>query len=635
MNAPYVGPFSMDQASQHADGAKAVRALGRTEARDLLEQIGEALEANLWEIELGWDCVVWPAGLDRAVLRALPLKVRTHNSLVRGGFFGGKSALTVLDLLSVGNFGPASLTDLLLCLERFLLQQIETGPVGAGDSHAVTSAGNGSRNHEPTAWDRLGQILEPVLSTGTELGYWEDSTEIFSTEFLELCQAYEIVSEIKAIRLQDLNAEWPNLKSTLRAIVQRLNEVFSDVEKVVVQRRLVADPPWTLKRVGETQGLTRERIRQIQKAVQTRIDSAFGIELRVLVYFLKKRFGPVVTEMDFHLAISAVNVGETIESRGLFSHVLQDHLGYKVAKGVFVSPEGLQLVANLKNRAREIRDEASLINEEELKRELPDSGWVNHWDQILECCGFHRHYGVLALRDSDRVRSKAAMVSIGRTATKKEIADICGLSQTRVSSYLSAFTGVVRAGPDSWGLTEWVDEPYAGIAEEIVKRIEEDGGNTTVYRLLREIPEKFGLSPGSVLSYMHTPRFKVRDGHVSLADVSSISYKALEEVIDGRNEEGEPYWQFRVEARYLTGFSVTGVPPEVARALGCEPDGHIKAQVANLPGCRDLSVNWALTSNSGASIGYLSDSLELLEAKAGETARITILGDRKVSLTKL
>ena len=206
-------------------------------------------------------------------------------------------------------------------------------------------------------------------------------------------------------------------------------------------------------------------------------------------------------------------------------------------------------------------------------------------------------------------------------------------SENKTRSHLSVIPSVVKADKDRWGLHEWVDDEYDGIVGEIFQRIEEDGGATTTERLLRELPSKFNVSPSSVRAYMQTAKFVIKDGSVSLASRSSIKLRDLDDVIDGRDDTGAPYWTFPVEARYFDGYSVSSVPPEFAKALGCAPDAGKRVQIENLPDCRDLSISWRLASNAGASLGYVGEPLKRLGLEPGDRARVTIKRPCLVELT--
>ena len=208
------------------------------------------------------------------------------------------------------------------------------------------------------------------------------------------------------------------------------------------------------------------------------------------------------------------------------------------------------------------------------------------------------------------------------------------MEEMRVGAHLSNVPSVVRADKDRWGLKEWIDDEYDGIVGEIIQRIKEDGGATATERLMRELPSKFNVSASSVRAYMYSPRFVIRDGLISVASVSSLRLRHLDDVIDGREPAGAPYWTFAVEDRFFGGYSVTGVPPEFAKALGCEPEGITSVRIANLPDCRALSLSWRLASTTGVTMGYVATPLERLDLRSGQRARVTIRGHLLVELTR-
>ena len=194
---------------------------------------------------------------------------------------------------------------------------------------------------------------------------------------------------------------------------------------------------------------------------------------------------------------------------------------------------------------------------------------------------------------------------------------MCGFGEDRVGSHLSVIPSVGKADKQRWGLREWIDDEYAGIVGEIVQRIEEDGGVTTTKRLLTELPGKFGVTASSVRTYINTPRFVVRNGWVSLAGKSTVRLRELDDVIDGRDHCGAPYWTFPVEARFFDGYSATGVPPEFAKALGCDPDGRERLRIENLPGSPEISLAWSLASTTGRLFGASCRAAQASGPQAG------------------
>ena len=151
---------------------------------------------------------------------------------------------------------------------------------------------------------------------------------------------------------------------------------------------------------------------------------------------------------------------------------------------------------------------------------------------------------------------------------------------------------------------------------------------------MEELPRLFDVTEGSVEAYAKSARFRISDGFVSVADPSAITLRALEDVIHGHTAEGLPFWSFKVEDRYFDGYSLAGLPPEIAKALGCEPDGNLRVPVLAPEGCGTVSVRWPLASLTGATLGYLADPLRLLGAQQGERIHLVLESSRSVSLRR-
>ena len=392
-------------------------------------------------------------------------------------------------------------------------------------------------------------------------------------------------------------------------------------------------PRATLEEVGSQFGVTRERVRQIQKRLEPKIESALGEELHIIASTLQERLEPVIAvdELERRVDLIAPDASATVTT--LFRNALIRAMGFTLNGGIYTNDSAEQAIRDVRLYARELADDVGLVQERDLIASLPDQKWQRFWPRLCQRSGLHSFYGSLALRDSAKARAKAALISLGRPATRDEIGAVCGQETNRVGANLSNIPSVVKADRDRWALDQWIDDEYDGIVGEIVQRIEEDGGVTTTERLLREIPAKFNVSPLSVRAYMQTPRFEIRDGSISLASPASIRLRDLDDVIDGRDEDGAPFWTFVVERRYFDGYSVLRVPPEFAKALGCEPDASVDVRIANLPNCRNLSVRWPLASTTGASIGYVAEPLRVLHLQTGDRARVTIAGIRSVRLS--
>ena len=577
--------------------------------------------------------LAWPAGLDRSILNDLELEVRTVNCLQRGQLMEGDNPLTVQQLLRVPNFGRKSLGDLLFTLEDFLNECIRNG--SASPNHATEGTGTATAPPEETRspWDRALQLLRPLLATAAELHGVKTLADALNPQVRRLASRMGSASVIGGVNIAHVaNGTLGLAAATARRLALTLEQT-SETERTIVEHRLLRTRRITLEEVGTQVGVTRERIRQVQVRIERRIHSALGVGLRVIASTLKEQLWHMVEEAEVERRIESLLPDDGGLASLLFRQALIDEMGFALDNGVYVDRRAREILEELGTDARRLADDVGLVDEEQLIATLPDEDWHRFWPWLRERIGFHDLYGALGLRDTAKARTKAALLSIGRPATREEIGSVCGFEEGRVSAHLSNVPSVVRADKERWGLKEWIDDEYDGIVGEIIQRIEEDGGATTTERLLTELPSKFDVSPVSVRAYMQTSKFVIRDGYISLASASSVQLRDLDDVIDGRDDTGAPYWTFAVDARFFDGYSVTGVPPEFAKALGCAPDVGERVQIENLPDCRDLSISWRLASITGASLGYVGEPLKHLGLEPSERARVTIKGPCLVELS--
>ena len=648
------------------DGMAGPRRPTAAEAKAHLAHLERALQAVRKDALPRVDAIAWPSGLDRALLSELPLATRTWNSLSQANLTSGQSELTVLALMRISNFGRTSLTDLLLTVERYLTDR-RLAPIGPTDDSSGPAASSGSSSsvdahhggdgvvsldsnattdslialaatihhlRPPSErWSIATESLKSLLSTSADIIGTPTLADALRPELIRLASRMGLDSALRSVGLHEALLGVPSLPAL---ITRRLRETLSTLDasqQTVVRTRLAQVPPATLERVGLQLGVTRERVRQIQVRLQPKIEAAFGQELQVIASTLQERLDPLTPahELERHIDRITPDASETVAT--LFRNALIRAMGLTLNSGLYTTDRAEKVIRNVRRQARDLADDVGLLQEKDLVGCLPDNTWQRFWPWLRRRTGLHSFYGSLALRDSAKARAKAALISLGRPATRAEIGAVCCQEYDRVGANLANIPSVVKADRDRWGLRHWIDDEYDGIVGEIVQRIEEDGGVTTTERLLTEIPAKFHVSPQSVRAYMASARFEIRNGSIRLANPASIRLRDLDDVIDGRDPDGAPYWTFVVHARHFQGYSVVGVPPEFAKALGCEPDSGVDVEIRNLPGCRALSLNWRLGSLTGASFGYLAKPLRLLGLQPGENARLTITADRAVALS--
>ena len=98
----------------------------REEAMQYRNELQEAVGAARRGDEPKRDALAWPAGLDRTLLRGLPLPTHTRNCLVRARLMEGDNALTVAEMQRIPEVGPTTVRNLLIGIDEFLDAYVET-----------------------------------------------------------------------------------------------------------------------------------------------------------------------------------------------------------------------------------------------------------------------------------------------------------------------------------------------------------------------------------------------------------------------------------------------------------------------------------------------------------------------------
>lgn len=580
------------------------------------------------------DTVVIPAGIDHSELQNYPLKHRTINALRNAKLLEGSEAISVGQLLSLKNFGHVSLIDL-MCVSELALERHST-PISASNEATNDSKVEIKVNdYQHKEQNKLAESLTPLLAAAEEFYGVTTVEDALKLDLDSLAATIRIEVPLNSLTISDIT-NGHRISDDICQELESLLESMSPTEHLIIESRLIATQPISLEELGQRVGVTRERVRQIQRKLQRAIEKTIGTETDKVAALLAKRMGPIISETEFNHRVMNVFDSRNF-NKSVFDiahNLLRNRLEYSCINGICYNKSALVVIKNLKTSALQLVDDVGLINETALVDHLPNSKWVEHLPDLINCCEFYRLSGRLALQDKAKPKIKAALLEIGQPATKEEIASVAGLDPAQVGGRLSAIPSIARADKTRWGIVEWIDDIYEGIPAEIIQRIEEDGGATTFERLVEEIPRLFSVSESSVRAYIGTPQFLLQDGYVSLADYSSLTLRNFDDVIHGRTEGGDPYWTFLAEDRYFDGYSLVGLPPELAREFGCTPNGNTQIHVVKPKGCRDLSVNWRLASLSGASLGYLSEPLERLGVNSGDRVQIIIKSSKTVELCR-
>ena len=498
------------------------------------------------------------------------------------------------------------------------------------NAHLATS-GSGSKVSGERARVDAVSLIEALLRAASEFAGAHSIHEAIQSDLAGLATSLGLSEQLGAIPI-DTVVQHPGFLQELASDADAVVGELSDRDLLVLQRRVLSSSPPTLEALGRELGITRERARQLQVRATDKLTARMRPKIDRVGDVVRSRLGHVVAQATIDRKVKDLFIDERRPGTALARRMMVMTLGYSVVDGIGMDRDALDVVAELKDGSRRLADSVGLVDEDQLRKTVPDTEWTKHWDALIQRAGLHRVLGYLALRDTNKARIKAAILSIGRPATREEIGDLVGADPGRLGAQLSGIPGIARAGKRRWGLEEWIEDVYEGIPGEIVQRINEDGGATTLVRLVEELPRLFEVSEASIRAHVATPQFTLRDGYVSLADPSTIRYRDLEDVIDGRDERGAPYWAFKVKDQFLSGYSLLGFPPELARELGCGPNEKISATLLAPAGCEPLSVIWRMSSVNGASVGFLAEPLRRLNAAVGDHVALVLVGDGAVEL---
>ena len=596
-------------------------------SRDLRQELVAASRSVAMSSEL----VAIPAGISSDQLASLPLTVRAANAIRRSDSLPSVQPVTARRLLQLPNFGFTSLVELLCVLEA-------AGPLAArpvlfdGAQPAVPIA-------TPASWEGMHPFIEsllPVLSVARDVLACRTVADVLrSPRLVEVLKQTGALEHMSALELNDV----PSEVGPISALINAVRSVESDhgSENVELFLRRKVDGTETLASLGEERGVTRERVRQLETRVARALEDRGTEHAVVIASLISSELPPIAESKLVDERIDAILHPE-IEAAGndlykriqaLTRYLIRFQLKLATNGSLALNEEGQNLVSQLSSVVSREVDDVGLVDLYAIvAREAPNGLPV--MDHLVDVLGLTRIGEHLALRDTLRVRAKLALLEIGRPATKEEIARAGGIAVATLGSTLSNIDSVARADKDKWGLVTWIDDVYEGIPAEIQQRIDEHGGAVSLGYLLEDIPTRFGVSEASVRSYVTTRQFNLVDGMVSTADENSITYRPVEDVAT-RNGDGELCWDFKVEARYFDGFSITGFPPELAREVGCGPNDRCDVPITMPAGCDAVSVIWRLTSvNGAAEIGRARDALVRVGVVAGDRARLVISRDGSV-----
>ena len=573
---------------------------------------------------------VLPSSLDLGELDLLPLTIRTSNCLRRGLMEGSLTEGTVGELMQLPNFGIASLLDLMCVLEaaEAHLGSLAESPIGTvtirKDEENTTAAGNECGSTTIVYGNLTADAVELIATAAQEFRGATTFGDLLRLDLSDLVTAARADAEV-----DDLPLETGETTVADRAIelLDECLDQMSEAQRLVVLKRIVPTEPETLEILGTLTGLSRERVRQLDKQARAALEEAAGRVLGLLRLIASQRLGAVTTVPGIDYIVSEL-LPQPDDEAGLDSlmvarRMLRSKLDYECSEGLCLSRPAADAAKEINDLAHQLVDDEGLLDLDAMRATLAKQ-WHDSLDDLIRWIGWSRVSGRIALRATARARTKAALLKIGAPATKAELATESGLTEQQVAGALSNIESVARADKLRWGLRKWIDDVYEGISAEIIQRIEEDGGSTPVNRVLDELPRKFGVSENSVRAYMATPEFVLEDERIRLRRENEEYHYQRSEVRDAPGMfalgDGVVGLLYRVD-REVTRGSGRQLSPAAGALLDLSVNGRLRFDG---PHGTSVTVSFPGTSFTGPSLGSTRGLAEAVNAKIGDMLTVIL-----------
>ena len=416
----------------------------------------------------------------------------------------------------------------------------------------------------------------------------------------------------------------------LRAEIQ-IGQEFASIlagmderRRIIARRRTYAHVPEKLAVLGNEFGVSRERARQLEVRLRWEVEKTASHTVGRAAAWLGKAVGEAASPEKFEKILGLLVDDAPPQWRTAVEVAIMKEGGYEYLDGVVGSEAFRVLIERAQRLALEFANEAGVIDEDALRTRLGAAG-VGEWDALARNARLVRIGDSLVLRDTRRARVFLALREIGEASRRDLIADVAGLTDnSSLSSLLSSDPLFVRFTKDKWGLSDWTDDPYEGVVEAIVRRIEQAGGEVSVTSLVEEIPTRFEVLPATVRNYLGTRKFRVDGDRVRVVAVPVAPPRDLAEARDVVwSPGGTPVLRFLVGLHHLKGNSQK-VSVAVAQHLGVGLDGSAKIPFEHPRGVDDASVIWRSYDPNGPEVGRLREALLECGLQPGEEAFVRL-----------
>lgn len=501
--------------------------------------------------------------------------------------------LTITDLLNINNVGRTSVSEL---WNRLVTLASTVEPRVKPRGEQVPDAFDARPDRSITGWSDQRIGIAPIL------------------DWAIIERGMNTLGEVVGIRLTDpppsLIARWthatssslnhPTTDAAALLLEQLVESGGSYARQILELRHSARIGRATLESVGDVVGVTRERVRQVEKKFLTQCEEHLTSEnvwpLAARVEDIRRLLGVAcrVGSERFELAASRARHGVDPDLRSAAENLVFHLAGPYTVEREWLFRKGSEISSH-DSLTRALLPGGGVTPAEQTQ--LADSLGLHH-DQLellrseglpeLSCDGrfFHRTttLGELAI---------AYLEHHQREATTDELVSVLQVKSPNERSARNALfleERIHRTRKDHWALTEWGRRRYSTIHELMLDAIDDAGGLVSLDRLTAELHESFGVSATSIRMIAERPLFVLLDGMIRRrhsgepVDVST----SVNPTVLRHTALGAVAWRFTIDRDIVRG-SGRKIPGALAAWLDIDPDSGRAVSVDE----RTVTLSWS------------------------------------------
>ena len=498
------------------------------EEQEISADFRQELGAFLYQLPVPERRTAIPGGVPISWLLALPTSPRLHNALAR--HYRDRHRNDILhdpmdyqDFLSIRQCGKTALIEILCVLEsveRGVVQE-QPQPRRSPKPKVMSEAQFQAAIQEATR--RALHVTDVLGGHLQELAAWalsETDSETLGAAISSAANHRSSASAWRAVTGMELT-KLVEIPSHPYEVIDSWVADLPEREGYIFQKRIAQiGGGSTLQQLAEDLGITRERVRQLEKRILSKFTS---FTRRVVASPVKWRIQTIKQKVGTAAPLTQVEqVLRPADGQIDYRFVL-----LRFAGPYDISGDWLVLRSAIDNdptvKVCEMADEIGFLDQDLVERELTKWGLhpAYHREWLTRTGRIREFQGRLA-RWEGSIGDKLiiGLADLGHPATLDTLLDHVQEDRTRGSALnaVSVDHRVVRVNRTEWALADWGLPEYSSIAMSIRDLVSHSSAPVPIDEITTRIQSDFRAAESSIRAYCYAPMFVVEGGRVSLRD---------------------------------------------------------------------------------------------------------------------